>query len=72
MRYVEFRDSIRGELARHPAGLTWAELQSRLDLPYDRPCPNWTKCLEREIGLKRLKGEERALIWKVPAKRRRP
>ena len=65
MRYVEFRDSIRRELQRHPAGLTWAELQARLDLPYDRPCPEWTKQLEQEIGLTRRKGDGRALVWRV-------
>jgi hypothetical protein len=35
MRYVDFRDVIREELRQNPAGLTWAELKERLDLPYD-------------------------------------
>jgi hypothetical protein len=65
MRYVDFRDSIRRELQRNSAGLTWAQLQGRLHLPYDRPCPEWTKQLEQEIGLRRVKGNGRALIWKV-------
>jgi len=74
MRYAEFRDSIQSELRRHPAGLTWKALRSRLDLPYDRPCPTWTKCLEFEIGLSRSKGPQGAHVWKVPpkTKNRRP
>jgi hypothetical protein len=65
MRYVEYRDSIRNELRRNGAGLTWAELQGRLGLPYDRPCPTWTKQLEADIGLVRAKGSGRALVWKL-------
>ena len=45
---------------------TWAQLRADLDLPYDRPCPSWTKRLEEEIGLTRTKGVGRALVWKVP------
>jgi hypothetical protein len=65
MRYTEYRDSIRRELARSAAGRTWAELQSKLELPYARPCPTWTKQLEQEIGLVRVKGSGRALVWKL-------
>jgi hypothetical protein len=39
MKYTDYRDSVRTELRRHPAGLTWAELQERLALPYGRPWP---------------------------------
>jgi hypothetical protein len=65
MRYIDFRDSIRNELRRSAAGLTWSELQGRLGLPYDRPCPAWTKQLETDIGLVRTKGSGRALVWKL-------
>ena len=65
MTYADFRDSIANELRRTPAGLTWAQLQDRLSLPYARPCPTWTKQLEHDIGLTRVKGESRALVWKV-------
>lgn len=65
MRYTEFRDAIRTELKRRPEGLTWKELQTTLDLPYDRPCPNWTRRLEVEIGLQRLPGHGRAYVWKL-------
>ena len=65
MRYADYRESIHRELRRNACGLTWAELQSKLDLPYDRPCPAWTKQLEQEIGLTRVKGAGRALIWKL-------
>jgi hypothetical protein len=69
MTYVEFRDSIADELRRTRAGLTWAQLQQRLALPYDRPCPTWTKQLEHDIGLARVKGQGRALVWKVASSR---
>jgi hypothetical protein len=39
MQCVDFRDPIRDELRGNSAGLTWAQLQERLRLPYDRPCP---------------------------------
>jgi hypothetical protein len=65
MRYVEFRDAIHAELRRSAAGLTWTELQSRLGLPYDRPCPTWTKQLEADIRRQRTKGPGRSLVWRV-------
>lgn len=65
MRYTEFRDAIRAELKRRPEGLTWKALQTTLDLPYDRPCPNWTRRLEVEIGLQRQPGQGRAYVWKL-------
>ena len=67
MRYAEFRDAIRAELARHTDGMTWTQLQERLRLPYERPCPTWTKQLEREIGLRREKGSGRILVWRLEA-----
>ena len=69
MRYTEFRDSIRDELACHDDGLTWVELKKRLCLPYERPCPTWVKELEREIGLSRVKGSGRAQVWRLDAPR---
>ncbi|HSH95187.1 MAG TPA: hypothetical protein VK968_13630 [Roseimicrobium sp.] len=69
MRYEQFRNSIRDELRRVPAGLTWSQLKERLDLPYDRPCPTWVKCLEEEIGLTRAKGSGAAYVWRVQSKR---
>jgi hypothetical protein len=65
MRYVEFRDAIQSELRRAPAGLTWADLKKRLNLPYDSPCPEWVKQMEQEIGLSRERVCGRAFTWKV-------
>jgi len=65
MRYTDYRDRIQQELSHSASGLTWAELQAKLALPYDRPCPTWTKQLEQEIGLVRVKGAGRALVWKL-------
>ena len=67
MRYTDFRDSIRDELACHDGGLTWVELKTCLHLPYERPCPTWVKELEREIGLSRVKGSGRAHVWRLDA-----
>ena len=69
MTYANFRDRIRARLNQAPDGLTWKALKADLDLPYERPCPEWIKRLEREIGLTRTLGEEgRALIWRTETK----
>ena len=67
MRYVEFRDAIRGELKRAKGGRTWVELREGLGLPYERACPEWVKRLEDEIGLKRerVDGRGRGYVWRV-------
>lgn len=65
MKYVEFRELIQGKLKRNPAGLTWKELKTDLNLPYDRPCPTWLTSLEKDIALIREKGSGRALVWKI-------
>jgi hypothetical protein len=65
MTYVAYKSAIANELKRHRAGRTWKELQSRLKLPYDRPCPEWTRRMEQESGLERVRGEGRALVWRV-------
>jgi hypothetical protein len=63
MRYQDFRDGIQEELRQNPAGLTWAELRERLDLPYRQPCPEWVKRMEEETGLSRARGSGRAYVW---------
>lgn len=66
MRYQEFRDAIQEELLANPAGLTWAELKGRLNLPYKQPCPEWVKWMEEEMGLSRAReGTGRAYVWKI-------
>jgi hypothetical protein len=71
MTYLQFRDAIGRELRRNPDGLTWSQLQQRLELPYERPCPTWTKRLEGEIRLTRTKLLGRArLLWRVPDSKR--
>ena len=69
MTYNEFRDRIQRQLARHPDGLTWRELQTQLRLPYDRPCPTWVNELEREIGLRRVPGGGRAHVWTLEGRK---
>lgn len=65
MTYVEFKRSIGSKLRKNSPGMTWNELKKALDLPYERPCPEWVRQLEREIGLVRRKGTGRALVWQV-------
>ena len=65
MTYPEFKNVIGSKLRKRSTGMTWHELRIALDLPYDRPCPEWTQRLEREIGLKRIKGSGRGLVWRV-------
>ena len=65
MTYDAFKLAIVTELKKRLSGRTWKELRSDLKLPYDRPCPEWTRRLEREIGLRREKGDGNALIWRA-------
>jgi hypothetical protein len=65
MKFIEFQAVILFELKENPAGFTWKQLKVRLDLPYNNPCPTWVKKLEEEIGLQRVKGKGRALVWKL-------
>lgn len=65
MRYPEFKSAIHQHLQRHRQGATWNELREKLSLPYDRPCPEWTRRLEKEIGLTRSKSSGRALLWQL-------
>ena len=60
MRYVEFRDAIARALGKRPAGMTWVELREAAELPYERPCPEWTRRLEAEIGLERTPPADRS------------
>jgi hypothetical protein len=70
MRYMEFQNAIQEELLANPAGLTWAELRERLDLPYKQPCPEWIKRMEAELGLSRARGSGRAYVWKIEPEKR--
>ncbi|HEX4084650.1 MAG TPA: hypothetical protein VHY22_07065 [Chthoniobacteraceae bacterium] len=65
MKYEDFRKTIEEGLRASPGGLTWEELRTRLRLPYDRACPEWTRRLEREIGLRREKRTGRAFVWSI-------
>jgi hypothetical protein len=65
MRYEEFRDAVRDHLMLNPEGVTWKELREALDLPYERPCPEWVKRLENDMGLDRKEKMGRALLWKM-------
>jgi hypothetical protein len=70
MTYPRFRDAIAATLARHPAGLTWRGVNAKARLAVARPCPEWTRRLEQEIGLKRIPGTGRALVWQLASARK--
>jgi hypothetical protein len=65
MTYETFRNKVQQTLRRNPYGLTWVELRGAAKLPYQRPCPEWTKQLENDIGLIRADKRGNAFIWKV-------
>jgi len=65
MRYAEFKGAIQRHLREHSQGATWVQLREALSLPYDRPCPEWTRMLAEEIGLVRRKGNGRSLVWSL-------
>ena len=65
MRFSEFRERIVSDLKGEPEGLTWKELKRRNGLPYDRPCPEWTKTLENESGVVRKRRRGRELLWEI-------
>ncbi|HSR29034.1 MAG TPA: hypothetical protein VLY63_00615 [Anaerolineae bacterium] len=70
MRYMEFQNAILEELLENPAGLTWAELRERRNLPYKQPCPEWVKRMEEDVGLSRARGSGRAYVWKIQPEER--
>ena len=72
MKYIEYRAALERELRRATEGLTWVELRERLALPYERPCPAWTQQLEKDIGLSRVQGSGRSLLWRVASAAKRP
>jgi hypothetical protein len=63
MTYLQFRDLIQAKLRERRRGMTWRELRDDLGLPYDRPCPEWTRRLESDIGLIRQKRTGNAFVW---------
>jgi len=69
MTYHQFRDSIQAKLRERELGMTWRELKDDLRLPYDRPCPEWTRRLESDIGLIREKGTGNALVWRCESRK---
>jgi hypothetical protein len=65
MKYTEFRDTIASVLKANPSGQTWQELKRDLNLPYQKPCPEWIAQLELESGLERREKRGNALVWKL-------
>ncbi len=71
MRYEDFKQAIHARLLALPSGSTWKQLKADLRLPYDRPCPEWTRRLEQEIDLVRRKSTGAALVWALKLDPRR-
>jgi len=72
MTYQQFRDLMQTKLRERRLGMTWRELRDDLELPYDRPCPEWTRRLESDIGLVRKRGSGNAFTWFCGPKIRKP
>jgi len=65
MTFEQFKQQVARTLGNYPAGLTRQELRQKAQLPYDRPCPEWTKRLEKELGLNRTDKQGNSLVWKI-------
>jgi hypothetical protein len=71
MKYQDFKKLVHEKLLERTSGMTWEQLKDDLHLPYNQPCPEWTHCLEKEIGLVRRKGADKAFIWSLQGLKRR-
>lgn len=71
MTYQQFRDLIQTKLRERHLGMTWRKLRDDLELPYDRPCPEWTRRLETDIGLIRKKGAGNAFVWVCESRKKK-
>jgi hypothetical protein len=69
MKYDEFKELIHKALISNPDGLTWKELKSKYNLPYETPCQTWLYQMEEEIGLSRERENQRAYTWKISIKK---
>lgn len=55
MPYEAFRSKVVELLRNNKTGLTWAEIQDKLNLPQVVPNNKWVKRLEKDAGLRRRK-----------------
>jgi len=62
--YEDFRDQVKRILESEPEGLTWTEINERLQLSWKAPYHKWVKRMERDIGLKREKKGGKT-IWRL-------
>lgn len=71
MSFDDFKNAIQATLLHQTKPLTWKELKRIAKLPYDRPCPEWTRRLEKEAGLERftLPGRGNTRFWRMVNKR---
>ena len=65
MTYEEFKQIIKEELTKEPAGLTWSQIRERRPELYQRfPANQWVTRMEKDIGLIRSKEKGRTL-WRL-------
>jgi len=58
MTYEEFKQIIKEELTKEPAGLTWSQIRERRPELYQRfPANQWVRQMEKDIGLCNLDKE---------------
>jgi bifunctional DNA-binding transcriptional regulator/antitoxin component of YhaV-PrlF toxin-antitoxin module len=66
--YGQFKEAIISTLMASPTGCTWEELRLKAGLPQKTPSPIWTKRMEDEKILERIRDPATSqIIWKLPA-----
>jgi len=60
--YEVFKKKVYAKLRSHKYGLTWHEIRDKAKLQQTVPNNRWTKQLERDIGLQRVK-DARGMVW---------
>ena len=62
--YELFKKKVYGKLRSYKNGLTWTEIREKTGLPQKVPYNAWTKRLEKEINLQRVK-DARGVVWLI-------
>lgn len=56
MTYEEFKQIVKEELMKVPAGLTWTQIRKRRPELYQRfPANQWVRQMEKDMGLTRTR-----------------
>ena len=64
MEYEEFKDAVEAALRKRPNGASWSVIRELAALPQRVPFNGWVTRLERDTGLKRVRGQ-RGKLWRL-------